>query len=448
MKSSVDSFAVNEPVRLPPGPRSRVLSTVTMLRDYVSCFKRWRARYGPVFTIYQAGTESVVVLADPDLVAQLLRADHPERFGPASPASFDALVGPSSVLLREGLAHRQVRKVLSAPLCAGRLARWAPPIAEQTLRSFRAGSPETVFSALERSRELMLSLIIHIVFGADDQRGPRLHAAITNMLAHLHPSIMFMRAAQRHWLGLAPYARYAPASAAFDAQLYQLIEHLRSKPSLAPDCVLASLLRARNEQGEPLEDVEIRDQLRTMLIGGHETTANALAWCLYFIYRDPKLMHALREDLRARAPSPEAGLASPLLRATIDETLRIRPIAGQLFRPLRKPMTLGPWRLPAGAAASPSVLLLHHDPDLWPEPERFDPDRFMGARPKPQIYLPFGAGSHRCLGAAFARFELNVALTAILRELELELLDTEAIAWVQHGLPLGPGTGVRMKRRA
>ena len=422
-----------------------LVTSVAMVRDYVAAFRAWRARYGPVFSL-PAPTGKQVVLAEPELVAELLRADEPERFGPAAPASFDALVGRRSLLLRQGRDHRQARRPLAAGLCPRRLGPWAPLVAEQTAAAFAGATRQTPLVALERSRALMLRLILRIVFGADEQRGPVLHQAVLDMLGHLHPAIMFTRVA-RSYLGLGPYARYLPASRRLDVQLDTLIERTRAQLDDAPECVLTMLLRARDQQGCPLDNAEIRDELRTMLIGGHETSANALAWALYFIHRDPELLASLREDLARRPAQPDAGLASALLCATIDETLRIRPIAGQLFRPLREPLSLGRWRLPAGVCVAPSIVLLHHEPMLWPEPDRFDPQRFMGPRPKPHVYMPFGAGSHRCIGAAFARFELNVALTTILREFEFELLDHDDNPWVQHGLPLGPGAEIRLAPR-
>jgi cytochrome P450 len=436
-------------VELPPGPRSRVRTTFELARDYVGAMQSWHQRYGDAFTLRDVAGNTMVVIADPELIRDLLRVGDPEQFGVNAPESLDVLVGRNSLLMRGGVGHQRERKRLQAPVCRRAIGAWAPVIADATREAFESVPIDAPLVALERARAATLQVIVRLVFGAAGEHARELGEAIHEMIDLLRPSFLLTRVAQRRVLGLSAFARFEPASQRFDALLRAHIHRLRDAAPGRSTTVLGSLLAERDEQGQPLPDEVIEDDLRTMLIGGHETTSNALAWALYYVHRDPQLRAQLRAELlNADVSTIDAGLSSPLLRATIDETLRIRPVAGAVYRRLARPLTLGRWELPAGVIVSPAITLLHHRADLWPEPERFDPSRFMAERPSPHVYMPFGGGSHRCLGGPFARFELNVALSVLLSEFELELDEPSEVPWVQLGLPLGPGTGVRMIRRA
>lgn len=434
---------------LPPGPHSRVLTTIAMATDYVGAFRRWHRRYGDIFTLRDIAGNRFVVLADPDLIRGLLCNGDPEQFGPNSPASFDVLVGRQSLLMHSGPTRSHERARLQKPVCRRAIDTWAPAIAEATRRAFGAVAIDGRFIALEHARVAALDVVVRVVFGATGPDARELSEVVLQLTALVRPSFLFTRVAQRRLLGLSAYARYLPASQRLDTLLHAHIEAQRASPD--PGSVLASLLRERDDEGRPLSDARIVDDLRTMLIGGHESTANALAWALYYLHRQPELRGQLREQLGAGAGAAASvdatGVGSELLRATIDETLRIRPVAGAIFRPLARPLQLGEWSLPAGVIVSPSIMLLHLHPRHWPDPERFDVSRFLGQRPSPHLYMPFGGGIYRCLGGPLARFELAVMLSVLLTEFEFELAEPEAIAWTQRGLPLGPATGVRMIRR-
>jgi cytochrome P450 len=432
-------------VELPPGPRSRLRTTVEMARDYVGAFRHWHQCFGDVFTLRDLAGNTTVVLADPELVRELLSVTDPEQFGPNTPESFDVLVGTHSLLMRGGAAHQRERKRLQAPVCRRAIAAWTPVIAEATRHAFGGVALDEPFVALERARDLALDVIVRLVFGASGDEGRELTDAVKELMTRVRPSFLFTRVAQHSLLGLTAYGRYRPASERLDQLLSAHIQHMRGAAGGAPT-VLSSLLGERDEQGRPLPDEVIQDDLRTMLIGGHESTANALAWALYYVHRDPELRSALRAELRGDSVI-DAGLHSALLRACIDETLRIRPVAGAVFRRLARPLRLGRWQLPAGVIVSPAIALLHLHEAHWSEPERFEPARFLAERPSPHLYMPFGGGTHRCLGGPFARFEINIALSILLHEFELELDEPGEVPWVQRGLPLGPGTGIRMIRR-
>jgi cytochrome P450 len=256
---------------------------------------------------------------------------------------------------------------------------------------------------------------------------------------------LFFRGLQRDFFGLGPFARYRKARARVDALLDDQIARTRAGLAGRTD-VLTGLVEARYDDGSGMDDATIRDHLRTLLFAGYETTAIVLAWALYFVHRDAEIRGRLLDELAGLGPSPQPELLArlPYLGAVVDETLRMRPVTVDTQRLLRKPMRLGRWQVPAGAAVCPATTLLHFRADLWPEPERFSPERFLGKKPAPNTFLPFGGGSHRCLGATFARFEACVILGTLLREFEFELRD-EQVAWGRGRGTLEPIGGVRMR---
>lgn len=438
---------------LPPGPRSRVLSTAALVRDYVGAHRRWRARYGEVYTVRDL-TGTVVMTAKLEHVRRLFAIADPEALGEVAPQSMDVLLGRHSLLLLGGREHQRERKVLKLPFCPRALGAWEPIIAEATRRVFAALPEDEPFAVLDHTRRLTLEVIARTVFGAEGEVVDRLVDAVAETMARFEPAHL-LRAGQRRMLGLSSFARYQDASDHLDELLLAHIAELRDRVARGEgrgrEDVLSLLLAACEDQGLPLSDRDICDELRTMMVGGHETTAITMAWALYYLHRDRALLARVRDELigLGAAPGSTTGLGKGArwLQGIIDETLRLRPPAGQHYRKLLRPLELDDWRLPAGTIVSPAVTLVHHDPAHYPEPERFDPTRFFDQRPNPAAFMPFGGGSHRCLGAEFANVELRVALTTLLLEFELELLDRHEPDWQRIGLALGPQNGVLMCRR-
>jgi cytochrome P450 len=402
---------------------------------------KWRAEFGPTFTVNRLG-DRIVFTGEPDLIHTLYAVDDPELFRSAVTDTVDVLLGQRSLLSASGKRHTQERKLMMPPFHGERMRGWAATMADVGRRAF-ARTGET--RALERTQMATLEVIIRVIFGVDDDR--RIHefrAALIAMMSAVRPGFLFSRALQHDWLGLAPYARYRRASERVEALLSEQVARTRAALDGRTD-VLADLLRARYDDGSAMDDQGIADQLRTLLIAGHETTAVILAWAFYFILRDADVLARLRGELDALGPSvaPEQLARLPYLGAVVDETLRIRPVTADTVRVLARPWQFGKWLLPAGTSVAASALLVHFDPELWPEPRQFMPDRFLRARPRPNVFLPFGGGTRRCLGATFARFEACVILGTVLRERKLELLEHN-VEWVR-GVVLQPGGGVRIR---
>lgn len=431
-------------VALPPGPRSRVLNTIRYINDVPGALTRWRARYGDTFTLRDlSGT--TVVTCDPALVKALLCSRGAGSFGAVVPPSFDVLLGRRSLLMLRGAAHLEERRLLLGPMCRAALPEWIRAIAATTRAAFAELQPGRQFVALERMRELTIASMSKILFGPDDPAEPALRGATIEMMDRVHPSFLVTRMMQLEAGGVSRFGRFMAASRSFDSLLRERIA--RGRASGERDGSILALLLATHDDDE-LGSEAIRDEVRTLLIGGHETITALLAWALYYVHRDPELLARARAEVDAI--TDDAGLTrAPLLDAIIDETLRIRPPPGQCFRTLAEPLELGPWWLPAGVIVSPAICLLHHREDLWREPARFDPERFYNQpRPSPFVYMPFGGGNRRCIGASLAKVESAIVLGTILRELELELDEPSEPAWARDGIALCPRPGVRMHVRA
>ncbi len=430
--------------RLPPGPRSWARSTYRFVFDPIASMREWTERHGYLFSASILSGPHLFI-GEPDLVQAVFSAADPELFDTSTPTTVDVITGPRSMLLLTGEAHRRDPRLVGPAFQRQQVQGYAALIEGAAQRAFAEIAPGETFDALERAYALSLEVIVRVVFGVEAARSQAFCAALEAMMERFAPGFMFVRALQRPLLGLSPYGRYLPASARVDALLAEQIAEARAG-ACAPS-VLTAMIEARDESGAGLSDAEIRDELRTLLITGQETTAVAIAWALYFLGRDPPLAERLRAELATLEGDDLAAAARlPLLAAVIAETLRLRPFAQSGFRRLRKPWRLGGLDLPAGVTLCPAMLIVHMRPDLWPDPERFDPGRFLDQPPPPPgHFFPYGGGLRRCIGATLAGFEVALALATALRCGPFELLD-EAVPYGRVRSVLGPLGGVPMRR--
>jgi cytochrome P450 len=271
------------------------------------------------------------------------------------------------------------------------------------------------FAVLPSMQAITMDVIMRAVFGVDDEVArERLAAPLRrqlDMFANRRALLMMMLTSRAGGPGArGPWARLAAARREADELIYEQIR-LRRADAWAGERtdVLSLLLAARDEDGEPLSDEELRDQLMTLLVAGHETTATAMAWTLERIVRHPDVLERLTGDP-----------ADAYLDAVIKETLRLRPVVPAVARKLMVPMQFGGWNLPAGVNIAPSIYLLHRRPDLYPDPTAFQPERFLESQPGTYEWIPFGGGVRRCLGASFALMEMRVVLGMIVRSVRLK----------------------------
>lgn len=433
----------SESTLLPPGPRGLLRPAHALIFHPIESLDKWRARFGPTFTVNRLGTK-IVFTCQPELIQQVFAVSDPDVFSTSTPASFDVVFGPDSLFTITGARHLSERKLMTPAFHGERLQDWAEAMAAATRRAFgRSGETR----AFERLQEVTLDIIVRVIFGVDDPARIReFSEALLEMMNSIRPGLLFFRLLQRPWLGIRPYARFHRANAKVQALLLDQIARTRSDLDGRTD-VLADLLRARYDDGSPMTDSAVCDHLRTLLLAGHETTAVTLAWAIYYVLRDEQVLARVRAELASLGddPNPTELTRLPYLGAAIDETLRIRPFSAESCRVLTRPLQIGEWRLPAGAAIAPSPVLTHLDPAIWPEPHTFRPERFLdNSRPRPSVYFPFGGGTRRCIGATFARFESRVILGTLLREHQIELLDRD-VQWVRGPGTLQPRGGVRIR---
>jgi cytochrome P450 family 110 len=297
-------------------------------------------------------------------------------------------------------------------------------------------------------------VILRTVFGAEGERLDALRGLVQRF-ARVAVNPMWLWPRLQVALGrLSPWGRFLRVKRDLDTFLFAEFARQRADGGTGRDDVLSLLLAARYEDGKPMSDEELRDQMMTLLLAGHDTTATSLAFTLHNILRHPEVLERLREE---RAQVVGAGPVAPAqvgrleyLDATVKETLRLNPIISEVGRVLARPMRIGGWNLPAGAVAAPCIYLTHRRPDLWPEPERFDPGRFIGRRPSPYEFFPFGGGMRRCLGMAFALYEMKVVLAEVLSRVELRLAPGYRMQRVRRSITLAPSKGmpVVVERRA
>jgi cytochrome P450 len=422
---------------LPPGP-PRALGPLLLAGPP---FLRWAHRkYGDRFTIRIGRFGDYVYLVDPEDIKEVFRSgDTLMHAGEANAPFLGRVLGPSSVLVTDEDVHFRQRRRLSGPFHGGAVARLIPRMSAIAAADVDTWPVGTEFSVHEHMRHVTLEIILQTVIGVTDEgRLARLRAALLDVT-----EIKTWMLAQFAFPGLSrrwPWSLLWERKATADALLIEEFDHARRDPDLdhRPD-VLAMLVRHREEDGSAMTDDELRDQIVTLLMAGHETTATALSWAFERLTRHPQI---LDRTTGAARKGDDA-----YLDAVVSETLRSRPVVPDVSRRLMADYQLGEWNLPAGTFVDPAILLVHGSDRLYPDPKRFDPERFVGVRPDPNVWLPFGGGNRRCLGAAFAATEMRVILSEILRRVDLATTSAAPErARVRH-VTLTPHRGGRVRVR-
>ncbi len=431
----------------PPGPAIRLWATYQVLARPMTSMPGWFQRYGdPILVPTING--NVVMTARPELVKQIFAAPG-STYLPFAAKGITPLTGMRSVFQLHGEEHRRHRQLIMPSFHGSRMRAYA--------RAMQAITREVLGSAVgtgpvplhELTQRISLEVILRTVFGVQErERVAEFSRAITAMVATAHPLFLFMPFLQRAPLGLGPYAKFRRAFEVLDGLLREQLERTRTRGD--GEDVLSMLLQARDDRDGGLDDEEIRDELRTLLFAGHETTAIALCWAVDAIGRPAAVAERLREELGALPADaePEALAKLPYLDAVCNESLRLYPIVTEVLRTLHEPTELGGYHLEPPYAVSASILGVHRDPALYPEPEVFRPERFLERKFGPHELLPFGGGHRRCIGAAFAGFELRVVLGTLLREFEVALRNPQAPRPVRRNVTLAPEGGVPVTVRA
>lgn len=370
-----------------------------------------RKRYGRVFRSNDSIAGELFHIADRDLVEQMFKWK-PTAYAVAEPRqTMEPVVGPASLLLLDGNRHMRMRKLMLPPFHGQAIAHYAELIEQIADREIDRWSPGETIRTRTVAQAITLEVMIRTVFGVSDPgRIAELKRRLPR-LSSINPVLLVM---QKDLGPLSPWGRFVRNRDRVDEILYEEIGRRRDDPAgEAGDDILSLLLAARDEEGEPLTDRELRDELITILLAGHETTATSIGWAFERLLRTPAALERLTAEV-------EAGESGEYLDATIKETLRVRPVVTEVFRSPTVPTELGGYLFEPGSQLAASISLLQWDPDLYPpDPLAFRPERFLEGAPEPYTWIPFGGGVRRCIGASFAMLEMKVAIARILARTRL-----------------------------
>jgi cytochrome P450 len=419
---------------LPPGPRlPRAVQTAAWITRPGPFLMRAQKQFGDVFTIRIGGEPPWVMLAHPDAVREVFTGDPAVMHAGKANLILRPLVGHASVLLLDGPQHMRQRKLMLPPFHGSRMAGYRDLVAQIAREHIAAWPRGHSLPLAPRMQAITLDVVLRVIFGldADSARLEALRDRLRRMLTRVlggSSMIAMASAGPKRVERSGIYNRWLHP---VDALLREQIEERRAAPG---DDVLSLLLSAKHEDGAPMSDQELRDELITLLVAGHETTATALSWAVERLTRTPGGWQALRDGGEEYA------------EAAGKEALRLRPVLPVVLRNLQQPATIAGVDLPAGTVVAPSIYLVHRRPELYPDPAAFRPERFLGPDPQGGTYtwIPFGGGVRRCLGAAFALMELRVVLAELGAAVDAAPARPQPERTARRAITLIPGRGAEV----
>jgi cytochrome P450 len=402
--------------------------------------------YGDTFRVLGNQSPALLYFSSPDALEAIFTAKPGQLDSAEGNTMLAPLLGDSSIILLSGKRHQRQRQLLMPPFHGDRLRTYGQlivDITQQVMSAWQSGHPVIVRAAMQ---EISLRVILSAVFGLHQgDRYERLRQQLSAMLDDIGSPVGFMLLYYRvlqHDLGAwSPWGRFRQQQRQIDQLLDVEIQERRQQADPSRTDILTLLLAARDEAGQPMTDTELRDELITLLFAGHETTASALAWALYWIAERSDVSATLRAELDRLSPDadPSAIARLPYLTAVCQETLRLHPIAINAFpRVVKQPITLAGYTLDPGSILIPSIYLAHQRSSVYPEPKQFKPERFLERQFSPYEYLPFGGGDRRCIGSAFALFEMKLVLATLLSQVQFTRLNHTPVQPVRRGLTFAP----------
>ncbi|NWF62529.1 MAG: cytochrome P450 [Fischerella sp.] len=440
-------------MKLPDGPRTPAfVQLIQVLFRPLEFLEENAKRYGDCFTSRITGFPPLIVVSHPQALQQIMTAD--SKLFESGPANkiFHFIVGDDSLLLLDGDRHQRKRRLLTPPFHGERMRTYGKLICDITEKVTDNWTIGKSFIARSVLQEISLRVILRAVFGVDEgERFEELRQLFSQMLDNFDSPVksgfLFLKTLQKDLGPWSPWGSFVRQRERIDELIYAEIQERRQQSDTSGEDILSLMMSACDEAGRSMTDRELRDELITLLLAGHETTASALAWALYWIHNLPTVREKLLKELENISddtdPSEIARL--PYLTAVCQETLRIYPIGLFTFsRILKVPFQLMGYDFEPGTYLSPCIYLTHQREDIYPEPKQFKPERFLERQFSPYEYMPFGGGNRRCLGMAFAQFEMKLVLATILTRWQLDLADRRPVRAVRRGLATTPGGGVSM----
>lgn len=371
-----------------------------------------RKRYGPVFLSNDVIVGQVFHIADRALIEQMFKWK-PSEYNVGEPRQvMEPVTGPSSILLLDGEHHMRMRKLMLPSFHGEAIARYAELIEQITNREIDSWRPGDRVRTRMVAQTITMEVIIRAVFGITDPDRVSELRRLLPRLSSINP-VLGIEAVRKDLGPHSPWGRFIRDRDRADEMLYEEIENRRlDSDEHTREDILTLLLSARDEHGDPLTDRELRDELITILLAGHETTATSIGWAFERLLRNPPALQRLVAEVKAGE--------SDYIEAVIKETLRVRPVVPEVFRAPTEPVELGGYLFEPGTQLAASILLVQYDPELYPpDPHAFRPERFLEGAPEPYTWVPFGGGVRRCLGAAFAQLEMKIVIATLLARVQL-----------------------------
>lgn len=447
-----------EPLTLADIPCSNAPKLVQLLQGIFNPMpelEKSRQRYGEIVRSESAGFPTMVFTGSPAGVEAILSAD-PNLFEVGSGnKALRPLLGEHSLIQLDGAQHRRQRKLMMPSFHGASVQRYGEVMTEVTEQVMAQWQPHQTFPVHSSMQEITLRVILKAVFGlAEGERFEQLQSLLCEFTDAFNSPwqslFLFLEPLQKDLGAWSPWGKFLRRKQQINQLLLdEICDRRQQEPQ---DDVLSLLLAARDEEdGSALTDLELRDELMTLLFAGHETTASVLAWSIYWIHAQPEVKTKVMAELSELGsnPDPMEIAKLPYLTAVCNETLRIYPVVLFTFgRILKQPFDFMGYHLEPGVMLGPCIYLLHHNPDLYPESKSFRPERFLERQFSPYEFIPFGGSNRRCLGYTFALFEMKVVLATMLRSAQLSLANTRPILPVRRGVTFMPSEGVPVQLQA
>jgi cytochrome P450 len=433
---------------LPPGPG--LIATFDFIRNPFRFLDECARRYGDWFTVRVPGVSPYVFTSAPDAVREVFLGDLDALHAGEANRPLGAFMGERSSLFLDAPEHLRQRRLLLPAFHGEQVASHADAMriaADNAIASWPRGQP---FPIHPQMRAITFETIIRTVFGfADDGTGIELRGSLKKLFALYSSglgtllSLPAMRIDAGAW---SPWGRAVRLTRQIDAILYAEFARRRKEGVEGRADVLSMLVAACHEDGQPLPDAIIRDEMYTLMLAGHETTAATMAWVVNRLVTNPNVMERARAEVvsvldDAKLDASHVGKLR-YVEAVINETMRLDPVIPNFGRTLTRPLKIAGRDLPAGVTIAPCIYLVHRRPELWPNPEQFNPDRFLESRQSPYTFLPFGGGSRRCLGAAFATYQMKIVIAEVLSRVELKPVDGYKAHATRRGIAFAPSDGL------
>ncbi|MBD2731479.1 cytochrome P450 [Nostoc sp. FACHB-892] len=427
------------------------LQLIQWIADPIGFQQKYSQKYGDIFSMRLSGIGSYVILSHPQAIQEIFSQDSKFDIGRGNKLA-EPLIGRNSLMLMDGTRHRRERKLLMPPFHGEKLQAYAEQIClitKQIASQWQFGQP---FVARSTMQKVSLEVILQIVFGlTEGERYQKLKPLMTAWLnmtdSPLRSSMLFLPFLQQDWGTWTPWGQMKSRQRDTYELLQAEIAERRTKNNQNRGDVLSLMMAARDENGQPMTDDELKDELLTILFAGHETTATTLAWAFYQVHQNSDVLEKLHQELDSLGENlnPMEIAQLPYLTAVCQETLRMYPVIPVLFpRITKSSINIAGYQFEPDTTLMPSIYLVHYREDLYPNPQQFRPERFLERQYSPSEYIPFGGGSRRCLGYALAQLEIKLVLATVLSNYQLALVENKPIRLQRRGFTLAPDGGVPM----